>query len=92
VGHFGCQRGGRIRIARCPGAEGALGGQRLAVGPEVTRQLAAFAKALVVASAAGDRGATVLIGNWARDLGDELASTAPLTAWNAELIVARDHG
>ncbi len=59
---------------------------------EIANQLGAFADALVVARAAGDRSATVLIGNWAADRIEELARTASLAQHDARAIVARDHG
>jgi hypothetical protein len=63
-----------------------------AAGLGIVNQLGAFADALVVARAAGDRSATVLIANWAADRIEELARIESLAQHDARAIVARDHG
>jgi hypothetical protein len=63
----------------------------LLAGPAIAAQLSAFAEALVVAHATGDRGAAVLLSNWSRP-GDELRSADSLSPPYARLIAARDHG
>jgi hypothetical protein len=64
----------------------------LLAGPVIGRQLSRFAEALVSAHAAGERAATVLVGNWSDRGDDELESTGKLSVEHARLIVARDHG
>ena len=61
-------------------------------GPSVVAQLSAFAEALVSAHAAGDRGARVLLSNWSDPPRDAYLAAPSLSARDARLMVARDHG
>ncbi len=70
-------------------------------GPVIGAQLSAFADALSVARAAGERSAEVLVGNWldaprwrsdGEDVDGHRPSTGSLSPRDARLIVARDHG
>lgn len=70
-------------------------------GPMVGAQLSAFADALVAAHAARERAAEVLVGNWlvgprggrpGERTYEDPYSKGSLSARNARLIVARDHG